>query len=548
MGADFKALALVVAAGALLIVAGCDKHGGRTPCPAGKLCFEAGNDADPTTLDPPRTELTTEANVIDDMLIGLMTLDAASKPIPGMATSWTTSPDGLVWTFHLRDAVWSDGVPVTAGDFVFGFRRLEDPRTASDYAYLFYLIKGAEAVNTGKAAPETLGVAAPDPRTVRITLTHPAPYLLQMLTHQISFPIPEHAVKRWGDAWVQPGHYVSNGPYTLASFKLGDRVVLNKNPRFYDAANVCFDRVSYYPTPDVVSAERRLRAGEFDLVIGFTSSRARFLRRPDQIPTYVHTSPWLGLTYLTFNTHVPALADKRVRLALSMSVDRDFIAGKLLGAGQPPQYGFVPVGTANYTPIPNPAWASWPLARRQAAARRLLADSGYTPAHPLKIGLKYPNGGDFTLIPPALQSDWRAIGVRTSLSPVESQIFYQDMNVRDSQVGLAAWIADFNDPLTFLGLFRSNAGTQNYGDYKNPAYDDLLTRADDQTDLKARAALLEQAERLPMDDVNAAPIYGYATRDLLDPNVTGWVDNLPGFHMKRWMCFKDAAARRAANR
>ncbi len=543
-----KALALTLAASTLLSLSACDKHGGRTPCPAGKLCFEAGNGADPTTLDPPRTSLTTETNIIDDMLIGLTTLDASSKPIPGMATSWTTSPDGLVWTFHLRKAVWSDGAPVTAADFVFALRRLEDPKTASDYAYLFYLIKGAEAINTGKAALETLGVIALDPHTLQITLNHPAPYLPQMLTHQISFPIPEHAVKRWGDAWVQPGHYVSNGPYTLASFKLGDRVVLNKNPLFYDAANVCFDRVSYYPTADVVSAERRLRAGEFDLVIDFDSIRTRFLRRPDQIPAYVHTFPWLGMTYLTFNTQVPALADKRVRLALSMSIDRSFITSKLLSAGQPPQYGFVPPGTSNYTPIANPDWAPWPLARRQAQAKRLLAAAGYTAAHPLKIDLKYSNGSDNDLVAPDLQSDWRAIGVQTSLSPVESQILYQDLHIRDSQVGLASWSADFDDPLTFLNLFKSDAGQQNYGDYKNRAYDGLLAGADQQTDLKARAALLEQAEALPMNDVNEAPIYGYATRALLNPDVTGWVDNLPGFHPKRWMCLKDAAARRAANR
>jgi len=479
------------------------------------------------------------------MFVGLLTGDTAYRPIPGMATSWTTSPDGLVWTFKLRDADWSDGQPVTVDDFVFSFRRLEDPKTASDYAYLFYLIKGAEAINEGKAKPETLGVKALDPHTFQITLNHPAPYLPQMLTHQIVLPVPEHVVKRWGDAWVQPAHMVTNGAFTLTSWTLGDRIVLQKNPRFYDAAHVCLDRVSYYPTPDLVSAERQARAGELDLMTGFQSARAKFLRRPDQIPAYVHTPPWLGVTYLAFNTHVPAVADRRVRLALSMALDRDFITHKLLGAGQPTQYSFVPKGTANYAPIPDPPWAAWPLARRQGQARRLLAAAGFGPAHPLAFELKYPHGDDFDVSTLAMQSDWSAIGVRASLAPVEAQVFYQDLNVRDFQVALAAWIADFNDPLTFLGLFKSDAGSQNYSDYKSAAYDALLDQADQQTDLQARAALLERAEALPMQDATVAPIYGFATRALVNPAITGWVDNLPGFNPKRWVCFKDAAARRA---
>jgi oligopeptide transport system substrate-binding protein len=535
---------LVLSLGAGLSACSKTHHAQRAPCPAGQLCFEAGNDADPTSLDPPRTELTGENNILQDMFVGLVTGDAAFRPIPGMATSWSTSPDGLVWTFKLREAQWSDGAPVTANDFAFAFRRLEDPKTASSYAYLFYLIKGAEAVNGGKAALDTLGVKAPDPHTFQITLNHPAPYLPEMLMHQIVMPVPEHVVKRWGDAWVQPAHMVANGAYTLTSWTLGDRIVLQKNPRFYDAAHVCLDRVSYYPTPDHVSAERQVRVGELDMTTDFASSRAKFLRRPDQIPAYVHTPPWLGVQYLTFNTHIPALADQRVRLALSMAVDRDFITRKLLGAGQPTQYNFVPKGTANYAPIADPVWATWPLVRRQAEARRLLAAAGYGPAHPLKFELKYRHDDDGDVASLAMQSDWSAIGVKAALAPVEAQIFYQDLNIRDFEVGYAAWIADFNDPLTFLGLFKSDAGSQNYSDYKSASYDALLAQADQQTDLAARAALLEKAEVLPMQAVTVAPIYGYATRALINPAITGWVDNLPGYNPKRWVCFKDAAARR----
>jgi len=540
-----RAVAVGVCAGILAVTAGCHKAGGRAPCPSGKLCFEATNDADPATLDPPRTSLTIEANVLSDLLIGLTDRDAAGRLSPGMAQSWSASSDGIVWTFKLRKALWSDGVPVTADDFVYTFRRLEDPKTASDYAYLFYLIKGAEAVNSGRAPLDSLGVRALDPHTVQITLTHPAPYFPEMLTHNVVLPVPRHVVERYGDSWVQPGRFVANGPYLLKSWTLGDRIVLEKNPLFYEAQKVCFDRISYYPAPDPVSAERRFKAGDFDLDIDFLARRARYLRRPDQIPKAVHTPPELADTYMTFNTHFAPFSDQRVRVALSMSTDRDFITKALTAAGEKPTYGFVPAGTANYDAMKAPVWASWPFPRRLAEARKLLSAAGYGPTHPLRFELKYPNGID-PAVAAAMQADWRSIGVFASLVAEEPQIFYQDLPVRDFQAAIAIWVADYDDALTFLNLLQSGTGGQNYGDYNNPEYDALLAQADHEPDAGKRAAILERAEALAMASANIVPLFGRVSRDLVDPRITGWVDNITAFHPKRYLCRSDAAARRAA--
>jgi oligopeptide transport system substrate-binding protein len=537
-------VAALALAGALL--AGCEPEV-RPACPAGKLCLQAGNQAEPISLDPAKNTSIQGDNVVSDLFVGLVTSDAAGKAIPGAALSWTSSPDGLVWTFKLRPAVWSDGTPVTADDFVYSLRRLQDPKAAIEYSYLAYLVKNAEQVNAGKAPAEALGARAIDPQTLELTLEHPAPYLPELLKHHIFYPVPAHVVRKWGDAWIDPAHFVSNGPFTLGAWKLGDHIRLTKNPRFYDARNVCLDEVYYYPTVDSISAERRVRRGELDLNIDIQSNRIAYLRQPDQIPAYVHTYTWLGVDYLAFNTRLAKFKDRRVRQALTMAIDRDFIVDKLLRGGMEPAYAFTPPGVANYPGGVKPYWADWSFERRQAEARRLLAQAGYGPARPLKLEIKHRNTSDPTLFMPAIQADWRSIGVEATLAPNEGQIAYQAYRTRDFEVADASWIADYDDALTFLALMQSSTGAQNYGDYANPVYDGLLLKADNEPDAAKRADYLMQAEKMMLEDAPVAPVYFYISKNLVNPNVTGWIDNVPDHHRKRWLCFKDAAARRGTH-
>jgi oligopeptide transport system substrate-binding protein len=537
-----KAALMLAAAGLAALLAGCGaRQAIRAPCPAGQLCLEYGNGSEPISLDPPKTTGTWESRILGDLFMGLTQDDPEGNAIPGMAKSWTVSPDGKTWTFHLRDdAKWSDGVPVTADDFVFGLRRLMDPKTASDYAYLLYFIHNAQPVSEGKAPLEALGVRALDPHTLEMTLDHPAPYLPEILKHQITFPVPKHVIERWGDAWVQPEHYVSNGPYKLVYWKLGDRIKAVRNPYFYDAKSICIDQINYYPTADSVAAERRVKRGELDLNTDIQSNRVAFLRQPDQMPDFVRVHTYLGVGYLVFNTkskEVPQLADPRVRLALSMALDRDFITKKLARAGQSAAYAMVPPGTANYQPIPPPDWASWSMEKRQAAARALLAAAGFGPGHPLKIEYKHGNTPESMLSAPAIQADWRAIGVEATLAEDDTQILYQDLRVRDFQVSSAAWIADYNDATSFLQLQQSQTGAQNYGDYHNPAFDALLAKADNEPDAKIRAGYLEKAEQLMIGEVGVAPSAFVVNKNLVSPRITGWVDNITDWHRTRYLCF-----------
>ena len=473
--------------------------------------------------------------MIDDLLVGLTTFDAAGRPVPGMATDWTVSADQLTWTFRLRPALWSDGTPVTAGDFVYSLRRLVDPKTGAGYANLAYPVVGARAVNQGKAPLETLGITAPDDRTVVIRLEHPTPYLPDLLAHYGLAPVPQQAVRRWGDTWTAPGHFVANGPYRLAAWKLGDRITLVRNRRFYDDAHTCLDRVDYLPVADSISAERQVKRGELDLNSTFAATRIRYLRGKAGMADYVRTAPWTDVVYVVFNQTYPPFRDVRVRQALAMSLDREFIAGKLLRAGQTPAHAFVPPG-AGALPA-GPDWAGQPLEARQARARALLTAAGYGPGHPLRFELKHFNL--LAGVAPVLQSDWREVGVEVTLSTADIAVFFSELQVGDFQAGFTDWIADYPDPTNFLNLMRSDEPGANYGGYADPAYDALIRQAQGEARADVRAQLLQQAERRLLQAAPIAPVYVNPSLNLVNPKVTGWIDNLGDVHPKRWVCFRE---------
>ncbi|MFI4964396.1 MAG: peptide ABC transporter substrate-binding protein [Caulobacterales bacterium] len=527
-------LALFAAA---LALAGCGGQGHRPACPTGQVCLEYGNNSEPLTLDPQKSNLTDEFTIIGDLIVGLTTDAPDGAPTPGMATSWETSQDGLTWTFHLRDAQWSDGVPVTADDFVYAYRRILDPHTASIYAYLVYILKNGQAVNEGKAPPQALGARAVDAHTLELTLEHPAPYLPELAKHQSFFPVPRHAIEKYGDAWVRPGRFVGNGPFKLVSWSLGDKIQVAKNPRFWDAAHVCVDRINYYPTPDLVSAERRVQRGELDINTSFLSNRLQHMNQV--MPGYARPHVSLATSYLAFNTHDRGpLQDIRVRRALSEAIDRDFITAKLMRAGQVPAYSFVPPGTAHYPRGARLRWASEPFVQRQIEAKALLAQAGFTAGHPLKLEIKTQNATDALLLSEAVQADWRAIGVDATIAQNETQIAFAAYRNRDFQVATVSWYADFNDPVTFLGLLKSDTGAQNYGDYRSAAYDALLLQADQEPDEAKRAQILARAEQTMLDDEGLAPIYFIVNRNIVSPKITGWVANSENFHRARWLCVR----------
>ncbi|MBL8781018.1 MAG: peptide ABC transporter substrate-binding protein, partial [Alphaproteobacteria bacterium] len=254
---------------------------------AGKV-LHRGNGSEPYSLDPHRTTGVWESHIIGDMLVGLYTEDAIGQPIFGAAENAVTSEDGLTWTFKIRPHTWSDGVPVSAEDFVFAYQRILDPKTAAQYANVLYAIKNAQKVNKGDLPVSALGVRAVDASTLVIELDHPAPYLPQLLTHHTATPLPRALVQKVGNDWTKPGTMVSNGPYLLTEWRPHDHVKLVKNPKFFDAATVKIDEVYFYPIEDDLAALKRYRAGELDTNERWPLTEHKWLR--ENIPNEARTS------------------------------------------------------------------------------------------------------------------------------------------------------------------------------------------------------------------------------------------------------------------
>ena len=499
--------------------------------------FRRGNEAEPESLDPHRMGSHWENSVLGDVFLGLTTEDAKVNPIPGAAERWTTSPDGLVWTFTLRPGlVWSDGVPLKASDFVYGFRRLFDPKTAARYAFVQYVIKNGDKANAGKLPLDQIGVRALDDRTLEITLEAPTPYFPGLLTHYTAYPIPEHAVRKYGEDWVKPGVMVSNGPYTLTEWVPHDHIALKKNPRFYDAANVAIDEVHFIPLEIESTAFARFRAGQIDAYLGkygFPINDMPIINR--DFPGQAHVVPQLSIDYIVGNTRKPPFNDARARRAVSLCLDRQLLTEKVYKAGAVPAYSFVPPGTAGYHNAAQLDFKDWSMDKRRAEARRLLAEAGYTARHPLEFEFRNMATSNMRRVSITASALLKECGIIAHIFLNETKVYYTALQMFDFTLGMAAWSADYNDPLTFLSLLDSRAGPYNYQGYNNPAYDRLMDKAQNTQDMDERAGILARAEQMALDESGVIPMAVSSYRELVAPYVKGYEENATSIHRTRWM-------------
>lgn len=519
---------------ALAALAACALAACSPSAPHKGMTLNRGNMGEPKSLDPDFVDLQLENNIVGDLLMGLVTEDREGRPIPGAAESWQTSADGKTWTFHLRRHLWSDGTPVTAHDFAFAWRRLLDPRTASNYAYNLWLVKNAEAVSAGRLPPAGLGIETPDDATFVVHLEHPAPYLPQLLTHETTYPLPRHVVEKFGTHWSTADHYVSNGAYRLKEWAPGDHITLVKNPKFYDAANVRIETLNYYPTPDSAAALRRLRTGQLDTQNPLPALQIDWLRA--NMATALQVHPYLGIAYLIANFSRPPLGDVRIREAVSLAVDRETIASRVYRLGETPAYGMIPRGIANYPWSPSLNFVSMPYAARLARAQDLMRAAGYGPQKRLELSFETIADPDAKRLAAAIQAMLKLIYIDVDIVQVDIQIHFANLQQHNFELAGSSWVADFNDATNFLDLLRWNGGkNNNYGNYRNPAYDALLDEAAQQTDIARRGAMLRQAEQIAMDDYAWIPIRFLVTRDLVQPYVSGWVSNVRNINRTRWL-------------
>jgi ABC-type oligopeptide transport system substrate-binding subunit len=494
------------------------------PPAVAETVLRVANIAEPETLDPHKTLLQAETNILRNLFEGLVVLDPKGNVAPGVAESWSISEDGLSYRFKLRaNAKWSNGDPVTADDFVFSFRRSEDPRTVARLAEVLYPIKNAEEVNTGKLDMTALGVAAPDERTVEITLKAPTPYFLQVLVMEQAMPVHQKTV-RLGEDWVKPGKMVSNGAYMLEDWKPSTHIKLVKNPNYWNAAKVAIDAVEFDPTENLATVLKRYRAGEFDVIInGLPNDQLGWLRQ--NMPKELHLVPFALTSYYVFNTTRPPFNDQRVRQALAMAVNREVLVEKVTRGGELPAYGHVPDGIANYI-SQKVSWAKMSQADRDAAAIKLMSEAGYGPRKPLNVRLTYATSENRKQIAIAIAAMWKKLGVNVELVNLEQKVQFANMRQGDFEVGHTGWIADYIDAQEFLFHWQTSTKEQNFARFSNPDYDRLMDAASVTRDESKRAQLLGQAEQVLLREMPVLPIYFGVAKNLVSTRVKGWEDNL----------------------
>lgn len=480
---------------------------------------------EPASLSPLKLVGLPELQVLRDLFEGLLTQGVDGKPVAAVASRWENR-DNQRFTFHLRpDARWSNGDPVKAGDFVYSWRRLVDPKEAATFAWFAQLARfdKVDEILAGKAAPEELGVKAIDDHTLQVTLSRPVPYFLNLLSHPSLSPLHRASIEQFGNQWTQPGKLVGNGAFVLNNRVVNEKLELVANPYYWDRAHTVLTKVIFMPINQESAATNRYLAGNLHITESFPKEQYHKLMQ--QIPGEVYTPMQLGTYYYAFNTRQPPLDDVRVRKALSYTIDRALIADKVLGTGEKPAYHFTPDVTAGFTPKANPLSTS-SQQELDSKAQALLKAAGYGPDKPLTLSLLYNTAEVHKKMALAIASMWKQkLGARVELTNQEWKTYLDSRQSGQFQVIRSSWVADYNDPSAFLGLWGSGH-SGNMAGFANAGYDQLLAKAATTRDEAARGQLFDKAEAILQEQAPIAPIYQYTNARLIKPWLKGYpIDN-----------------------
>ena len=472
----------------------------------------------PGSLDPQKAEDAFSYDVLRDLYEGLTASAPNGEVVPAAATSWRIEQGGRVYVFTLRrEARWSNGDPVTASNFVDGFRRAVDPSTGAGAADLLRSIENAPDILAGRLPPSRLAVTAVDENTLEIRLSNALPYFPDILTNTVASPVHPSSANNPG-GFAKPGQTVSNGPYVLAAVAPGANMRLTRNQRYWDAAAVAYDEVHYEFVADENAEFMRFRAGQTDVTNSVPEQRFQeLLATPGSGLQHRAT---LATFYFTLNTdHGPLRGKRGLREALSLVVDRQAIADSVARAGQVPAFSLVPDDVWNY----EPAFYDWSKAGKEeriARARKLYAAAGYSRVRPLRVRMLYNENELVQRVCIAIAAMWKdALGIETELMQMEFKA-YLASRADPSQwdVVRVGWTADYNDASSFLDTMTQGS-PQNFGHWASADYARLLDSAATETDPAKRRAMLQQAESLMLSDYPLLPVYYYVTRRLVQPRV-----------------------------
>jgi oligopeptide transport system substrate-binding protein len=482
------------------------------------------------SMDPQINTDVEGSGVLRALFEGLYNEDQVGALVPGVATSFDLSDDKTTYTFHLRDnAKWSNGDPVTAGDFVYAWKRLADPKTASEYAWymeLMQVVNSADVI-AGKKPVDDLGVKAIDDHTFEVKIEAPLPYFPKMLTHASTFPVNKAVLEKFGDKWTEPGNLVGNGAYVLKEHILGEKVVMEPNPEYWDNEHTILKHITALTINDNNAALTRYLSGELDRVDIPAGQYPRLKAEyPDQAISVPQSCSYIYMFNLDKDKGPEALKDVRVRKALSYGIDRDIIVNNILQGGQWPSYNWTHHSTEGFK-LPDIDYSHWTQAERNDKAKALLAEAGYGPDHPLKLTLNYNTSDSHKKIAIAVQQFWKGLGVDLTLNNMEWKVHTDKMQNQDFEIARYAWCGDYNEASTYLDLFTSYSGHNN-GKFFSEEYDKLMKESKTAADPNPMYTAAEQilANEMPM-----APIYQYTKVEMIKPDMRGMgLENL----MQNW--------------
>lgn len=523
----------------LIFLIGCSEN--ITPVDSGleQQIYHHGNGSEPQGIDPHIVTGVPEHHILISLCEGLTIPNpnptGSDGYIPGTAESWTISDDGKEYIFKLnKNAKWSNGDPVTADDFVWSWKRILTASLGSQYPDMLYYLVGAYEYHNGEIDNfDKVGVKALDSHTLKVNLKNPTPFFIGLLSHYSTWPVHKETVLKHGDIddrngeWTRPGNFVCNGPFQLKTWELNNKIVVEKNPHYYDASMVRLNEIHYYPVSNVMTEDRMFRAGQLHLTSSMPTQKC---------PIYIEEKnpnlkidPYMGTYFYRINTENETLSDVRVRKALAYSIDRQLLVDKVTQCGQIPAYSFTPPGSNGYQP-------STEIPYDPVLAKQLLAEAGYSSDNPFpKLEILFNTNEGHRKVALAIQQMWQnELGIEVELVNQDWKVYLSREMVGDFQISRAGWIGDYEDPNTFLDLMRPNRGNNKTG-WENMDFDALVEEANTINDQEKRYELLNEAEKILIDNMPIIPLYTYVRVYQLSPDVKGFNPHILDHHHPKFI-------------
>ena len=523
----------------LIFLIGCSEN--ITPVDSGleQQIYHHGNGSEPQGIDPHIVTGVPEHHILISLCEGLTIPNpnptGSDGYIPGTAESWTISDDGKEYIFKInKNAKWSNGDPVTADDFVWSWKRILTASLGSQYPDMLYYLVGAYEYHNGEIDNfDKVGVKALDSHTLKVNLKNPTPFFIGLLSHYSTWPVHKETVLKHGDIddrngeWTRPGNFVCNGPFQLKTWELNNKIVVEKNPHYYDASMVRLNEIHYYPVSNVMTEDRMFRAGQLHLTSSMPTQKC---------PIYIEEKnpnlkidPYMGTYFYRINTENETLSDVRVRKALAYSIDRQLLVDKVTQCGQIPAYSFTPPGSNGYQP-------STEIPYDPVLAKQLLAEAGYSSDNPFpKLEILFNTNEGHRKVALAIQQMWQnELGIEVELVNQDWKVYLSREMVGDFQISRAGWIGDYEDPNTFLDLMRPNRGNNKTG-WENMDFDALVEEANTINDQEKRYELLNEAEKILIDNMPIIPLYTYVRVYQLSPDVKGFNPHILDHHHPKFI-------------